>query len=308
MTQRFLRTSAAALALLTIAGCAADPYFREETASRLAAPAWMAERLVPAAPYSLSARERMHERFAPANIYIEGDGVNETDLGALVYPNNPTPRNPVALHLATHDKAENVVYLARPFQYRFDLDRDERNQNTWKNGRYGKDVIDSYNTALNEIKKRYDIQGFHLIGYEGGGAVAALLAAGRGDVLSLRTVSGIMDHTEFTNSRNMPPLEDSLNPVSIAPNLARLPQVHFLGGQDDIVPPAALHSYLQAMGDSACVQTKLIQEASHSESWVDEWPELLALRPTCARQAVELPPIEDGPAPIYSPREVPEKP
>lgn len=309
MTKRFALAALAVSAVLLTGACTADPYFREETASRLAAPAWMVKRIVPAAPFTLSARERMHERFAPANIYIEGDGVNEKDLGAWVYPNNPTPRNPLALHLAAHDKAENVAYLARPFQFRFDVDREDIDPRTWQGGRFSPAVIAAYNSALDDIKRRYDIEGFNLIGYEGGGAIAALLAADRGDILSLRTVAGTLDHTEFTNHNKMPPLEDSLNPVMIASKLVNLPQIHYIGGQDAIMPAAALHSYLQAMGPSGCVQTKLIQEASHSESWVDEWPELLNTKPTCSRRMADpAMPLYEEPSLIYSPHEMPEKP
>ena len=87
-------------ALAVLAGCGTSSLtMRHEVAERLATPAWMIERRIPAAPFSLTAYERMHERFAPANIYIEGDGL--AWLSKRQKSLNPTPMNPVALHLAT---------------------------------------------------------------------------------------------------------------------------------------------------------------------------------------------------------------
>jgi hypothetical protein len=76
-------------------------------------------------------------------------------------------------------------------------------------------------------------------------------------------------------------LEGSLNPPEFADKLAGIPQYHFIGGQDEVVPPAILHSYLQAVGDTNCVKYQFIQEAAHDEGWVDKWPGLLKLTPSC---------------------------
>lgn len=291
------------LAAGTLAACTEHAYMREEVADRLAHPVWMVEREIPAGQFSLMAYERMHERHEPATIYIEGDGELTGDF--RMDSKNPTPRNPVALHIATRDLAENVVYLARPCQYSGVEGCDTA---YWGNKRLSQEVIDSYQAALDEIKKRYDIEGFNLVGFDGGGGIAAILAAKRTDVLSLRTVAGNLDTAVYAQTHGIPPLDGSLNPVDFAGQLVSVPQCHYVGGQDTVIPPAILQSYLQALGPSNCVQYKFVQEAEHQKGWVDKWPEFLEQSCACqgpVEPVAYTPPVEDF-APIAP--EVPEKP
>ncbi len=276
-----LSIKAGLLAALALGGCIATtlPYMRTETAQRIAAPAWMIKRDISASPYLLRSYERIHDRGGIANLYIEGDGSVFTSPEE--WENNPTPKTPVALHLASKDRAENVIYLARPCQYTNTLSKEECSQSAWKENRFSAEIIESFKTAMDDISNRYDIKGFHLIGYSGGGTIATLLASNRKDVLSLRTIAGILDHETQSRLLEMPPLSGSLNPVNEASRLTKMPQYHFIGGQDKFVPPAILHSYLQAMPPTNCVQTMLVQEAGYDKGWVNKWPELLKLPVTC---------------------------
>jgi len=295
------------LGLVTLASLSAcdhisKPYMREEVADRLAHPVWMVEREIPAGLFSLTAYERMHEPGDPATIYIEGDGLLTADF--RMDSKNPTPRNPVSLHLATKDKSENIAWIARPCQYYGIDDCDEA---YWGNEHFSPEVLSAYNTALDEIKKRYDITGFDLVGFDGGGAVAAILAAQRTDVLSLRTVAANLDTAVYAKEHEIAPLTGSLNPVDFAPNLADVPQTHYIGGQDEVISPAVLHSYLQAVGLSNCIQYRFIQEAEHEQGWVEKWPELLLDVPTCTGPVVEEYEFEPMPEPIHIMPETPDK-
>lgn len=298
---------------LILAGClTSSNVMRHETARRLASPSWMVERQIPAGQFSLTAYERMHERYESANIYIEGEGLYFPREQRLS-DDDPTPLNPVALHLASRDKAENVVYLARPCQYiggGFNQGARCDASHTIGDKRFSPSVIASYNAALDEIKRRYDIEGYHLVGFSGGGGLAAILAAERDDILSLRTVAGNLDHRVFSNHHERPPLTGSQNPRDAASSLTDLPQYHFIGGQDEVVPPAVLHSYLQALGPSSCVQYQLIQEAEHTEGWVDKWPELLARSVSCLGPSKTPPESFEMilPEPFQVSRELPDKP
>ncbi len=302
------------VSVVALGGCIATtfPYMRAETAQRIAAPAWMIKRDIVAAPYQLRAYERIHERGGVANIYIEGEGSEFTS--PLEWKDNPTPKNPVALHLASKDRAENVIYLARPCQYNETISKTACDQRSWKEDRFSPEVIESFNIALDDIINRYDIKAVNLIGYSGGAAIATLLAAKRKDVLSIRTVSGILDHKMQRSILEMEELENSLNPVDVAPQLKRTPQYHFIGGQDRFVPPAVLHSYLQAMPQSNCVQTMLVQEARYEEGWVNKWSELLALPVTCygkvniSHDFGEITPPAPPKEPVFIVREKPAKP
>ncbi len=286
----------ATLAILALGGCIGTtyPYMRTETAQRIAAPAWMIKRDIAASPFLLRAYERIHDRGGIAHVYIEGEE-NDSATGDV------TPFNPVALHLASKDKAENVIYIARPCQYTGMVSPTEKCESRyWKESSFSETVLNSYNKALDDIALRYGITGFDLIGYSGGGTIASLLAAQRADVNSLRTIAGILDHEAYTNAAQKEPLSDSLNPVSQAIVLGKMPQYHFIGGRDKEVPPMVLHSYLQSMPPSKCVQTMMIQEAEHNEGWVDKWPELLELPVTCYATDSTAIGSEDGLAPIGS--------
>jgi len=271
-----LSIKAGLVAALTLGGCIATtyPYMRTETAQRIAAPAWMIKRDISASPFILRAYERIHDRGGVANIYIEGEDT--------LADSSRTPFNPVALHLASKDKAENLIYLARPCQYTEMLDPAESCKTSYgKDARFSEDVIASYDIALNDIAKRYDISMFNVIGYSGGGAIATLLAAKRSDIVSLRTVAGILDHETYSDVATAPSFTKSLNPVNEASTLTKMPQYHFIGGRDNVVTPAVLHSYLQSMPPTNCVQTMMVQEADHTIGWVDKWPELLKLPVSC---------------------------
>ncbi len=270
------------LATLALGGCIATtmPYMRTETAQRIAAPAWMLKRDITASPYALRAYEKIHERGGTVNLYISGDG--SEFISPEEWENNPTPKNPVALHLASKDSAANIIYLARPCQYTKMLDKKQECEETsWKENRFSQEAINSLKTALDDIVRRYDITGFNLIGYAGGGAMATLLASQRSDILSIRTVAGILDHKAQSDLRGTPELSGSLNPVDIAAKIARIPQFHFIGGQDQYAPPAVAHSYIQSIPQNNCVQTMLVQEAGHDDGWGNKWSELLTIPVTC---------------------------
>lgn len=297
----------ALLAILALGGCIGTtyPYMRTETAQRIASPAWMIKRDIAASPFMLRSYERIHNRGGNAHIYIEGEN---TGLSS-----GATPAHPVALHLASKDKVKNVIYIARPCQYTGMLSTTEEcDASYWNENSFSQEVINAYNKALDNIAARYDIQGFELIGYSGGGTISALLASTRQDVISLRTVSGILDHEAYTSATHKAPFSGSLNPANQTLALSNMPQYHFIGGGDNEVPPSVLHSYMQSMPPSRCVQTMLIQGASHEAGWVDKWPELLELPVSCYTRHtsdinIEVPKIPTQSTP-YTVREKPVKP
>lgn len=288
---------------------------RQEVARRIASPSWMVERTIPAGQFSLLAYERMHERNAPATIYIEGDGL--AWLSKTEKSLDPTPKNPIALHLASRDKAENVGYLARPCQYTgVTSDEGSCSHKYWGLHKFAPEVILAYDQALDEIKRRYNIEGFNLVGYSGGGTVAALLAAERDDILSLRTVAGNLDHDAHSAHHGVTPLSGSLNPVDYAAALSAVPQVHYVGALDEVVPRRVLESYLAKLASDRCVVVKEVGDADHEAGWVNQWPDLLQIKPACERVPVsyEYQPVPYEPAmqppspPVHTERPLPSKP
>ncbi len=275
---------------ILLSACGAQTDIETQTANHIGRPAFMVERQINTGNFKLMAWERMHQRNTTANVYIEGDGIiQKTKINA---GSTPTPSNPVALHLASRDKAENLVYLSRPCQF-LKMPQDKGcTEKYWLEDRYAPEVIDAYEIALNDIAARYDISGFHLIGYDGGGNIAAILAARRPDVLTLRTVAGNLNPDFATEQKPSRILSGkSIRAIDYGTALAGIPQHHFIGAVDREVTPGVYHSYRQAVGLSDCIHYSMVPDADHERGWVEKWPALLALEPQCAKVYTDLPPL-----------------
>lgn len=235
--------------------------------------------MVPAGAFQLASYARVTTPGATARLYIEGDGL--AWLGNQEPSLNPTPTDPIALKLAARDPAANVVWLARPCQYEgFSVDCD---QAYWTGKRFAPEVVDAYAQALDHLKQQYHFTGFELVGFSGGGAIAALLAAQRSDIVNLRTVGGNLDHDAFNAFHHVSPMPSSLNPRDYAGKIAHLPQLHFTGQRDDIVPQPVYDSFAKAAGNAPCLHHETVAGASHEDGWEEAWPQLLTHPVTCER-------------------------
>lgn len=248
-------------------------------ARKIAAHGHLTESRIDASPFTLTSYQRLEQNGVPVTIYIEGDG--QAWLTKTQPALNPTPNNPLALKLAALDSAQNVVYLARPCQYSGTGDGSPCQSKYWMSSRYAPEVLEAYNHALDDLKGRSGANGFHLIGFSGGGTIAALLAGQRSDILSLRSVSGNLDHRAHSEIHKVSTLEASLNPPQYAAKLATVPQRHFIGGKDKIVPQTIYDRYSAALPRANCTSYEILPQADHLEGWTDNWQSLLAQPVRC---------------------------
>lgn len=207
------------------------------------------------------------------HVYIEGDG--RAWYGGRP-PDDPTPTDPVALRLALADGAPAVLYLARPCQLTTPATKKACGLPYWSSLRFSEEVVSSMNLAVEAFKKESGAKRIVIIGYSGGGAVAALIAARRDDVALLITVAGTLDHRVWTAHHEVPPLSGSLNPADQAERLASIPQTHFVGLEDEIVPPLVAESYMRALPSRKNARVVRIPGYDHPCCWVRDWPALLA--------------------------------
>lgn len=209
----------------------------------------------------------------PINIYIEGDG--RAWVNRAQSPDNPTPKSPLVLRLASMDPAANVAYLARPGQYtESGLPLCEAAY--WSDKRFSKEVVASMNEAINQLCLKAKTDKINLIGYSGGAAIAVLVAAGRNDIVSLRTVAGNLDTGALIRYYRTGPLNGSLNPIDVAEKLKGLPQRHFVGAKDKIVPLFIAQSFVERAGDKDFSRITVIDGATHVKGWRQHWKEFLS--------------------------------
>lgn len=268
-----MRSVLAALLTLITAGCAGSEA-RMQTAADIAGHAGLHAVSVDAPPFILAAFVRNVVPSQPVVVYIEGDGLAWASRSRPAM--DPTPPDPVGLRLAAADTAPNVIHLARPCQYVRSATCDT---GLWTGRRFSPEVIQAISTAIDKLI--LPGQQVHLVGYSGGGGVAALVAARRPDVLTLRTVAGNLDHEALTRYHRVSAMEGSLNPRDVAGQLARLPQIHYVGMRDEVVPPLVAESYLRATNEARCVSVVQIDNAAHADGWAAVWPSVAVHLPTC---------------------------
>lgn len=269
------------LAMVLVSACVTTPSpdARRRLADELAGSADLRRTELAAGEFTLRGYQRTGEPGQPLTVYIEGDGFAWKTRHRQ--SDDPTPTDPLALRLAVQDPAANLAYLARPCQYLSPEALARCAPDYWSGRRYAEAVIVATDAALTQLRARAQANGLHLVGYSGGAAVAALVAARRRDVLSLRTVAGNLDHTALTTRHGVTALEGSLNPIDQAARLSALPQRHFVGGKDRIVPADIARGFVNRLDSNRCAVIEVIAPASHDAGWIEDWPHLLALELTC---------------------------
>jgi hypothetical protein len=234
--------------------------------------------LLPTSTFRLAGFYRFSKHTAPLTVYIEGDGL--AWLTRYRPSADPTPKNPIALQLAALDKSANVVYLARPCQY-VNLSKEKLcGVPFWTQKRFSKEVIVAVNEAISKLASKARADSIHLVGYSGGGAVAALAAARRKDIASLRTVAGYMDHISLNRETGVSPLKGSLDPIRAAPYLKSIPQIHYTGNQDERIPGWVAQNFRKAVGNNACTSVQKVK-ATHEKGWEKVWGRVGSKIPTC---------------------------
>ena len=221
-------------------------------------------------------------------VFIESDGAAWPR--PWLPPQDPTPGNPLALHLAVDHLArsaqpgEAVAYLGRPCQYLAPAQLADCPSAWWTRGRFGREQLALMAAQLDALKAAAPGATLRLVGYSGGGAVAVLLAAQRGDVACLVTLAAPLDTDAWTLAKNVSPLSESINPLSRAAALRGVPMTHFSGSDDKVVPPGVNQRFL------TLAQTHEVVKAGfdHDAQWRKAWPELVSQ--CCLAPAVQQEP------------------
>ena len=218
----------------------------------------------------------------PIHVYIEGDGHawRNSHLPSM----DPTPHDPVGLKLAAADGHESVLYLGRPCQYQVDTARG-CHFSVWTARRFAETA--DIKAALQQLAGEQELI---LIGFSGGANIAIQLAADflqvkapqmkKPQVKGLVTVAGNLEAGSFNRFHRSSQEKYGHNQALLA-QLVKLPQLHYTGSKDKIIPPALTHQQLADIKYSHCVRVSEVTNAKHNGPWSIDWSAFSALQQNC---------------------------
>lgn len=270
------RLRLAGIAVLTVASVAACGHSgagRDATAAGIAQAAGLEPVVSKGSTFDLQIYRRDDGRVGPLFVYIEGDGFAYVDQRTP--STDPTPVDPLALRLAAADPGPAVLYLGRPCQFAPGREDPRCSVRFWTTSRLGVDVVASINDALDRGRIRHPERPLVLVGYSGGGVLAALVAARRSDVALVITVAAPLDVADWTRRMGVSPLDGSESPLDQAERLSRMRLVAFAGLRDATVPVDSIRSAVRKLGPQA--ELIVVPEFDHRCCWASDWVRLREL-------------------------------
>ena len=249
---------------------------RVSRAEKTASKKDLTKELVKTDSFLLTAYHRFKEKNDTLRVYIEGDGRAWVKKRLS---HDPTPKKPFVLILAGMDPSDNVVYIARPCQY---TPRDMEplfDSVFWSDKRFSEPVILSVNQAINKYKADTGAEKIELVGYSGGAAVAVLAASRRNDVTRLITIAGNLDPDAVNKHHRVTPMTGSLDPLDEAHAISNIPQSHFIGDKDRIVPRFISENFISHLNNNNSAEVIEVEGCTHTKGWIKKWKNLLSALP-----------------------------
>ena len=241
----YLKYTGVVLSALVLVACASE---RKR-------PSWNEIQELQSKDYTLATWYSISKKGKPLRVYIEGDGYSFTKDGRPT--DNPTPRHHFWQNIAKVDPNPNVAYLARPCQY---IQSKKCSVKDWTTGRFSKEIIESMDNAILELMRKAETDKVILLGYSGGGQVAAMLAVQHPqNTLYLYTVAGVLDHDQWTRYHKATPLSQSRK-LDIK-NIYTIPQMHFVGENDKVLPPSLTQYVMPGY------MITVVPNATHMSGW-----------------------------------------
>jgi dienelactone hydrolase len=198
-------------------------------------------------------------------VVIEGDGAAHDRHGRPSA--DPTPADPTGWRLArAWPEEQAVAWLGRACQFVRDPACAPAD---WTAERFSEAQLDVADAAIDALKARAGARRVRLVGWSGGGTMAALLAGRRRDVAGLVTVAAPLDLAAWTTWHGLSPLAGP-DPARRPP--PEVPQLHLIGAFDPIVPPRLAGPVARRFGG-----TVIVRRARHACCWAGAIPQMTAV-------------------------------
>lgn len=185
----------------------------------------------------------------PLRIYLEGDG-------------NPNPSDRIALYYAEQDQTQNVIYVGRPCQWTQDK-LCKTKPEIYKEQRFHPEIIREIEEVILYLSNKYKAPSVELVGYDGGATIALNLAS-QMNVSKVITIAGILDTDTYTRQNDLTEMPDAQNPADKLIILANIPQIHYVGGQDEITPRRVAERFVAKMKHPKSAIVKSVPGIGHS--------------------------------------------
>jgi hypothetical protein len=202
------------------------------------------------------------------HIYLGGDG--SPWVGHRWVAANPTPRNTLILKLMQQDN-QAALFLGRPCYHGLIADTPCTNA-LWTSQRYAPEVISAMATAINKLTQQYQTQQLVLIGFSGGGTIAALLTEHLNNIHGIITIAANLDITTWAKYHGYSPLAGSLNPIQRPPITHNIWQLHLAGGKDNNIPVQHIKAFVDKQFTA---QLLVFDKFEHHCCWTEIWPDIL---------------------------------
>lgn len=259
-----------AAALFLALACCTAAQSRLDEATAIGRAGGLKPILLQARGFNILGFERAGREQATLTVYLEGDG--RAWLNPWQPSTDPTPTDPVGLRLAAADPASPLLYLARPCQF---VASDACDKRLWTSARLSPETVDLFQQLIDDAMRRTNSVRLGLVGYSGGGALAALIAERRRDIAWLVTVAADLDLAEWVRLESIEPLSGSLDPADSAAAIQHLPQVHFVGADDRVVPRAVAEAFVRRLSNPPAARLVVEPGFDHECCWAAAWPQLV---------------------------------
>jgi hypothetical protein len=204
---------------------------------------------------------------SPLWVFIDGDGKPWIN-GGRDPAKDPTTHNPLALQLAA-ESGRPALYLGRPC-YDGHASDPGCGIDLWTDARYSERVIQSMIDALRTFQTQHGFEQLVLVGYSGGGTLAALMAPRLPNVRALITVAANLDVAAWTTHHGYLPLAASLDPADLE-NIVDALEIHLVGTADTTVPPRLARRYFERRPQALIWE---YENFDHVCCWVQEWEQI----------------------------------
>ncbi|MGR8947429.1 MAG: alpha/beta fold hydrolase [Gammaproteobacteria bacterium] len=205
------------------------------------------------------------------HFYVDGDG--SPWIHGKRVASDPTSRSKLILELMAADDSPKVL-VGRPCYYIAVKRRPAScTESLWTSHRYSAQVVAAMRSVIEQQVARHKPKEVVLIGYSGGGTLATLIASEMEQAKVLITIAANLDVDAWIEKHSYSPLSRSLNRFNFPQLPPDVRQIHFVGGEDQNVPPWITKAVAEKQ-----LNARVVEEGAYSHEccWPDTWASTLA--------------------------------